>query len=525
MGNSQKQKSNSKHAIEKALEELRKGKKWDEIYQNSTEIIALGLPGVGKSSVLNTLFPECIPRLKVGRNTSKSTKGKPSRHEVDSKRFIVWDTEGLDGNLKEKTKSLKRFFKKDGKNIKIILYVIDLTSTRIDESVFEIYEKLGKDKLFFVILNKADKVNIAKREEMKNQLLKSTKKIRKKKSLRRIEKDNVFAFSCICKCSKRIERIDGFGNIYCDQCGNTILQYDESGYSEQSLLEDQFMKQFGLLDIINYLKFHKKEKLITHKQQSLSVCVIIAASFANGVFGLVPFPFADWPLMVICEIGMLSSLAVIWNVKFITNKNNKGIKSVFADIILSTLNIIGALIVGKITSLILKLTPLNQIGMAIDCILGAILTLILGITATLSFSFISKNIKNQPRDVSPELFKKVYMKQLNTLKKKGYLSIDSLLKYSKTIISKDRKEFDNLLNSTLLQYSKDEKEGDNILRTCECPITHKIMKNPVMVVETGSTYECSAIKEWFLNHDTDPNTGIKLSSKKNSTKLFTKIDY
>ena len=46
-----------------------------------------------------------------------------------------------------------------------------------------------------------------------------------------------------------------------------------------------------------------------------------------------------------------------------------------------------------------------------------------------------------------------------------------------------------------------------------CPLTYELMIDPVMVVETGMTYERKAIEEWLAKHDTDPMTGTKLEHK------------
>ena len=47
-----------------------------------------------------------------------------------------------------------------------------------------------------------------------------------------------------------------------------------------------------------------------------------------------------------------------------------------------------------------------------------------------------------------------------------------------------------------------------------CPISLEPMIDPVMVVETGQTYEHAAIKGWFHTHCTDPISNIELRSKK-----------
>eukprot|EP01046_Picozoa_sp_COSAG06_P016762 COSAG06_NODE_1118_length_10635_cov_5.052946_16_plen_324_part_00 len=46
-----------------------------------------------------------------------------------------------------------------------------------------------------------------------------------------------------------------------------------------------------------------------------------------------------------------------------------------------------------------------------------------------------------------------------------------------------------------------------------CPISHECMRDPVIVMETGMTYERSAIVEWLSAHNTDPSTGVELRRK------------
>jgi hypothetical protein len=47
----------------------------------------------------------------------------------------------------------------------------------------------------------------------------------------------------------------------------------------------------------------------------------------------------------------------------------------------------------------------------------------------------------------------------------------------------------------------------------ECPITHEIMRDPVILVATGQTYERKAIEAWLEKSDTDPLTREKLTDK------------
>jgi hypothetical protein len=61
------------------------------------------------------------------------------------------------------------------------------------------------------------------------------------------------------------------------------------------------------------------------------------------------------------------------------------------------------------------------------------------------------------------------------------------------------------------------KEGSKTKRRIPdsfyCPITMKLMKDPVMASD-GYVYERRAIEEWFRTHDTSPSTHLKVEDKK-----------
>jgi hypothetical protein len=46
-----------------------------------------------------------------------------------------------------------------------------------------------------------------------------------------------------------------------------------------------------------------------------------------------------------------------------------------------------------------------------------------------------------------------------------------------------------------------------------CPISTEIMSDPVILVETGTTYDRKSIQQWLEKHDSDPSTGLKVTSK------------
>jgi len=46
-----------------------------------------------------------------------------------------------------------------------------------------------------------------------------------------------------------------------------------------------------------------------------------------------------------------------------------------------------------------------------------------------------------------------------------------------------------------------------------CPISTEIMSDPVILVETGTTYDRKSIEQWLQNNSTDPSTGLQIKSK------------
>jgi len=54
---------------------------------------------------------------------------------------------------------------------------------------------------------------------------------------------------------------------------------------------------------------------------------------------------------------------------------------------------------------------------------------------------------------------------------------------------------------------------ERVPETFFCPISHSLMKDPVIVAETGQTYERKQIEEWFNENSSDPLTNVDLKNK------------
>eukprot|EP01124_Arcella_intermedia_P014963 TRINITY_DN21503_c0_g1_i2.p1 TRINITY_DN21503_c0_g1~~TRINITY_DN21503_c0_g1_i2.p1 ORF type:complete len:313 (-),score=88.29 TRINITY_DN21503_c0_g1_i2:98-1036(-) len=46
-----------------------------------------------------------------------------------------------------------------------------------------------------------------------------------------------------------------------------------------------------------------------------------------------------------------------------------------------------------------------------------------------------------------------------------------------------------------------------------CPISQAIMSDPVLLIETGTTYDRPFIEKWFQTKNTDPSTGLEVKNK------------
>lgn len=58
------------------------------------------------------------------------------------------------------------------------------------------------------------------------------------------------------------------------------------------------------------------------------------------------------------------------------------------------------------------------------------------------------------------------------------------------------------------------KKLEKMQSSLECPITQTLMVDPVILMETGQTYERKAIEPWLEKNATDPLTGVVVNDKK-----------
>lgn len=75
-----------------------------------------------------------------------------------------------------------------------------------------------------------------------------------------------------------------------------------------------------------------------------------------------------------------------------------------------------------------------------------------------------------------------------------------------------RKRLTNLKSTKSL---KAFDEGKDAPKEYVCPVSLQLMRDPVLLVETGQVYDRESIDGWFKSgHNTDPVTGVRLSGKR-----------
>jgi hypothetical protein len=74
-------------------------------------------------------------------------------------------------------------------------------------------------------------------------------------------------------------------------------------------------------------------------------------------------------------------------------------------------------------------------------------------------------------------------------------------------------EISNFAKDEISKITDDELDNKKLSENLYCPISSKLMKDPVILIENGQTYDKESIEEWVKNHDTNPLTNEKLTNK------------
>jgi hypothetical protein len=83
-------------------------------------------------------------------------------------------------------------------------------------------------------------------------------------------------------------------------------------------------------------------------------------------------------------------------------------------------------------------------------------------------------------------------------------------------------EISNFAKDEISKIIDDELDNKKLSENLYCPISSKLMRDPVILIENGQTYDKESIETWLKDHDTDPLTNEKLTNKQLITNFAVK---
>ncbi len=287
---------------------------------NMLNLIVLGKTGVGKSTLINSIFREELADTGIGKPVTSKIK-KITKKDVP---ISIYDVPGFElekGQAKEVINGILSLIKKgnDSRDINqmihCILYCINACANRIEDIELEWIKQ-------FTVNNSTTKVPVIvvlTQAAFKNDA-RTLKNI--------IEKENL-----------NIKKVI------------PVLAQDKVD-------EDTIFKSYGLDNLVGVMSevlpdelqdsFLNVQKVsLNEKKKKAHAAVATAAAVAAGAS---PIPFSDAALLIPDQIAMISSITVIFGMEFN--------KSLLTSLVSSTIGTVGSTILGKTAvSNIFKLIP------------------------------------------------------------------------------------------------------------------------------------------------------------------------
>ena len=325
----------------------------DEIKENyssltTLNVVVIGKTGVGKSTLVNSVFGENVAEVGLGRPVTQSIR----KLEKEGTPLAIYDTPGLElqgdhsaeNLLEQVTNLINEGIQSEDVNqaIHCIWYCINTASSRVEPTEMNFLRKLGENTKRCnvpVILVLTQAFSKKKTEEMVTALRKENLPVRQV----------VPVLAQDYEISEDYPKIKAFG-------------IDKLVELMSELLPDTVRDTFIALQIASIDLKRKRAR-----------AAVTAAAGAAALTGASPIPFSDAAILVPTQVSMLAGITAIFGLPIE--------KAALTSIVSATIGTAGATVLGKtVVSNLIKMIPGagTIIGAAISGTTAAALTGALG---------------------------------------------------------------------------------------------------------------------------------------------------
>ena len=321
----------------------------DEIKENyssltTLNVVVIGKTGVGKSTLINSVFGENVAEVGLGRPVTQSIR----KLEKEGTPLAIYDTPGLelqgDNLLEQVTNLINEGIQSEDVNqaIHCIWYCINTASSRVEPTEMNFLRKLGENTKRCnvpVILVLTQAFSKKKTEEMVTALRKENLPVRQV----------VPVLAQDYEISEDYPKIKAFG-------------IDKLVELMSELLPDTVRDTFIALQIASIDLKRKRAR-----------AAVTAAAGAAALTGASPIPFSDAAILVPTQVSMLAGITAIFGLPIE--------KAALTSIVSATIGTAGATVLGKtVVSNLIKMIPGagTIVGAAISGTTAAALTGALG---------------------------------------------------------------------------------------------------------------------------------------------------